>query len=1194
MKSIVKQQLDIIAGLLWDRHASLFVGAGFSKNATLLPGGKMPPDWNELGNLFFEKARKHKPTPKEREYANVLRLAEEVECVYGRDALFNIIQESINDNYLEPSDLHMKLLSFPWRDVFTTNYDTLLERAADKLNEQRKKVYTIISSDQEIGFSTPPFLIKLHGDIKVPNSIVITEEDYRKYPSCNQAKINHIQHTIMMETLVLIGFSGNDPNFIQWIGWVKDALSNNQRKVYLLTVDVVSESMIKTFEKKNIIIVDLKDFAGKGAKTKDNIAAAIQYIDDFHSKRVDEGTIYKKQVQEWGSTTVRDEDLLLTYKRWKEERSSYPGWLVMPRDKREMWANDGGFTLPIAKIEQLHSPYDILYLDLFNWRIEKSLFPIDNDWESIYLSVLNKYTPFEDNTSKAVKEAWINLKLGLLRLYRQEKWTEKWHSLNNELSSIQRVFTSEQRCRLSFERAMMSIYQSDFILLKEILVKWPKQSKDPYWDVRKGALWAEYLSLEIGKKITKKAIDIIKIKLDTSNNEKERYYWGSRKVHAHTVWNCMAQANFSINTAVRNEAHNTWVELRPYDDIWYEREFFDASLRPIELVSKVQEKESSFMLGQTRTTTYMGGNSKDYRITYAFFLYYEETAFPIHLPFINAINKSTLEKALSVMTYCSPAIAETWLLRSGDPKLVPAVFNRRYLDRISFEKVSVTYNKYLHYFGSLVEKDNDNPVPSWILVYRNILPEILSRLCMKASFEARVKTFDIINQAFGLTNSVHYEGIDKLLYSLITSLSSVQIQQLIPMFLQMNIAYDKFGESRLDPISYLHTPEQCKIIVGSGVVESLFAEIGDNENYDRSILNRLLFLQRLGVLKKEEQNRLANILWAKRDQFGFPSGTTYARFAFLALPHPKNVEPQSLLKDYISKSKLPKMGKGSIISFYGGQLQLLNDIKGTINAGVSFTWDEAILNDVCADIIDFWNSSKHRLKEKEQFLGFSIIDELKGRMLDIETVLSGVVASNLKLVNNNNRKALTTMINELDYYDIPALRVKVALSDLFKTPIDLDSEISVKLGSSNEQVVNNAIMTLIYLEKQKMNVLKWVKLLSEFFRSYPIRGNKCYIIGLEYFTKKKEYLESCIIRQNIIIGLERLFDNTKITISDTEIEANDKMYHRALAAPIVRRLVARNEDSKNEILKKCKAYYENENTCWDVKNKYYDLDNYIS
>ena len=138
MKSTVKQQLDIIAGRLWDGHASLFVGAGFSKNATLLSGGKIPPDWNELGDLFFEKARTHKPTPKEREYANVLRLAEEVECVYGRKALFNMIQESINDNYLEPSDLHMQLLSLPWRDVFTTNYDTLLERAAIKLKEQRR------------------------------------------------------------------------------------------------------------------------------------------------------------------------------------------------------------------------------------------------------------------------------------------------------------------------------------------------------------------------------------------------------------------------------------------------------------------------------------------------------------------------------------------------------------------------------------------------------------------------------------------------------------------------------------------------------------------------------------------------------------------------------------------------------------------------------------------------------------------------------------------------------------------------------------------------------------------------------------------------------------------------------------------------------------------------------------------------
>lgn len=1188
MKSTVKQQLDIIAGRLWDGHASLFVGAGFSKNATLLSGGKIPPDWNELGDLFFEKARTHKPTPKEREYANVLRLAEEVECVYGRKALFNMIQESINDNYLEPSDLHMQLLSLPWRDVFTTNYDTLLERAAIKLKEQRKKVYSIISSNQEIGFSTPPFLMKLHGDIKVPDSIVITEEDYRKYPSSNQAKINHIQHTIMMETLVLIGFSGNDPNFIQWIGWVKDALSNNQRKVYLLTVDVVSESMVRTFEKKNIIIVDLKDFAGQGAKTKDNIAAAIQYFDEYHTERINEGRIYKKQVQEWGSTTVRDEDLLKTYKRWKEERSSYPGWLVMPRDKREMWAIDGGFTLPVNKVKQLYSPYDILYLDLFNWRIEKSLFPIDNDWESIYLDVLTKYAPFEQNTSKAVKDAWINLKLGLLRLYRQERWTEKWISLNNELSSIQGFLKTEQRCRFSFEQAMMSIYQSDFNLLKEILVKWPKQRKDPYWDVRKGALWAEYLSLEAGKKITKKAIDTIIIKLDTSKSEKERYYWGSRKVHALTVWNCMAQANFSMNTTVRKEAHNTWVELRPYDDIWYEREFFDANLRPIEQVAKERTKEPSFYLGQTRTTTYWGGNAKDYRIVYAFFLYYEETAFPIHLPYLNSIDKSTLEKALSVMSYCSPAIAETWLLRSGDPKLVSAVFNRRYLDRTPYDTVCQIYDKYLDYFDSLINKERTNPVPSWILVYRNILPEILSRLCMKASYEARVKTFVLMNKVFGSDGSIHYEGMNSLLYSLITSLSHDQTTNLIPMLLQMNIAYDNFGDYRLEPLSYLDDPEQYTITIEHDIIRSLFERVGKDNYTDRILVYRLLFLQRLGFLNSKEEDKLTNLLWANRDQYGFPSETPFAKFAFLAFPHPKDVEPQLLLKEYISKNKLPKMSKGSVVSFYGGNLPILNDIKGTTNSRVGFVWDSTLLNTVCDDIIEFWESGKKRIKENERALGFSVKDELKSRIFEIETVLSGVVASNLELVNGGNRKALATLINELEEYGIPALRVKVALSDLMIIPVDLEKEIPLRLGSSNEQVVDDAIKTIIFLEKNRQDVHKWVELLSEYFRGYSIQGNLYYVIGLDYFTEKSDYLESPTVRLNIIIGLERLFYNTQISVTDSELEANDKMNQRKMVASIIRRLANRTDGPKDEVINMCKTYYESDNTCWDVKNKYID------
>ena len=49
----------------------------------------------------------------------------------------------------------------PWSDVFTTNYDTLLERAGEKLLE---KTFTIVTNKNDlVGSSGTTRLIKLHG-----------------------------------------------------------------------------------------------------------------------------------------------------------------------------------------------------------------------------------------------------------------------------------------------------------------------------------------------------------------------------------------------------------------------------------------------------------------------------------------------------------------------------------------------------------------------------------------------------------------------------------------------------------------------------------------------------------------------------------------------------------------------------------------------------------------------------------------------------------------------------------------------------------------------------------------------------------------------------------------------------------------------------------------------------------------------
>lgn len=1186
MKKQTKIHLETIADCLRSGHASLFVGAGFSKNAKVLSGGKLPPNWNELGDIFYKTARKKNPADSDRAYANVLRLAEEVKCMYDKDYLTALIKEAINDQNLVPSELHEQLLSLPWKDIFTTNYDSLLEKSIALLKKKGECAYTTIRKDKEMGSCFPPFLIKLHGDFSIPKSIVITEEDYRKYPKEHQAMIGHIQHTIMFETLVLIGFSGNDPNFIQWLGWVKDALSDNKRKVYLLTVDDVSDSMIKTFKEKNVIVVDLKHFAGKSSLPYDDLTKAVLFIDKCITKRNEEASRFRKHALEWGRSNQHNEDIKSTLISWQKERKEYPGWLIMPREKRENWANVGSFTLSLDQVKQLESPFDILFLDLFNWRIERCLYPIENDWASIYLYVLDKYKPFESGSNHGIINAWVNLKLSLLRLYRQEGWTKKWNDLNDELTLIYNNISRLQQCRYSYEKALMSIYQNDYDKLEIVLQEWPNQKEDPYWDIRRGAIWAEFFSIEKGAQITKRALDNIDEHFQLSENECERFFWGSRSVHAHTVWNCISQANFSFNDDVADYARYIWNDLRPYDDIWFEREFFDANLKPIEQASLESSKTASFFLGNSSTTTSYGTINKCCRIAYAYFLYFEESAIPIHLPFLTSVTNNTHEKALSLMTFCSPAIAESFMMRSGEPKMVAAVFNRRYLDGKKSKDVTIVYNRYLLYLSNLLDKD-DGTVINWILNNRKMLGEILSRLCVKASYEARVKTFEFIDKIFRNNNSIQYLGIDKLLFSLFSTLSFKQREDTIPMLANMTVARDRSMDNRLEPFSYLKAPEELEYHIDPTLANNLFDQLGKADYIDKAIIYRLLFMLRCGVLNNEQKKDLSNIVWKKRDEHGFPSDSPLSKFVYLTLPHPDDVDPEALLKTYFSKSVLPKMGKGLPVGFIGGNIPLLNEIKGTMNKGVVFSWDSNLMNYICSDIITLWDSDKERLKDNRVSFGLSIKDELELRISGIESVLVSVIASHISLINSDNTRNLSRMIHEFNKYGIPSLRLRVAFNSIIDSPLDLKKEMNNQLGSSNEKMIDDGVYTILFLERKEQDVTDFVVLMSEYFRSNSPTGRKQIIWGIDQLIKNEKYIGNESIKSNIVIGIKRIWDESVISTTDSELVANDKLYERKAIAKIVRRLLASDlNEYEKSVLMECKSYYESDDTFGDIRIAY--------
>ena len=129
--------------------------------------------------------------------------------------LETLIQNSLPDERVYPGRLHIELMKLPWSDVFTTNYDTLLEKAFIEAD----RYYYKVTNKETLLYTPHPRLMKLHGSFPDIRPFIITEEDYRTYPQKFPEFVNTVRQSLIENILCLIGFSGDDPNFLS------DALS---------------------------------------------------------------------------------------------------------------------------------------------------------------------------------------------------------------------------------------------------------------------------------------------------------------------------------------------------------------------------------------------------------------------------------------------------------------------------------------------------------------------------------------------------------------------------------------------------------------------------------------------------------------------------------------------------------------------------------------------------------------------------------------------------------------------------------------------------------------------------------------------------------------------------------------------------------------------------------------------------------
>ena len=263
--------VEFIRDALW-RHkpgratgrASIMIGAGFSRNANPTSVSARPfPTWPALTEkLSLRLSSGSDPALQAailRDAAGTsgaLRLAQEYEAVFGRFQLDDFVRSTVPDEDHHPGDIHTRLLSLPWADIFTTNWDTLLERAQINVFH---RAYDVVKTLSQIPSAAVPRIVKLHGTLPAHQPFIFTAEDYRSYPSRFAPFVNLVQQSMMENTFVLLGFSGDDPNFLHWSGWVRDNLGEQAPKVYLVGWLQIPPHRRRMLEDLNVVPVDLAE-----------------------------------------------------------------------------------------------------------------------------------------------------------------------------------------------------------------------------------------------------------------------------------------------------------------------------------------------------------------------------------------------------------------------------------------------------------------------------------------------------------------------------------------------------------------------------------------------------------------------------------------------------------------------------------------------------------------------------------------------------------------------------------------------------------------------------------------------------------------------------------------------------------------------------------------------------------------------
>ena len=615
------------------------------------------------------------------------------------------------------------------QEKFTSFYcnslgKTFLQQTTILFLSERRALKEPQPAVNDITTAFPPRIVKLHGSFPSQTPFIITEEDYRDYPDNFALFVNTVRQSLAENTFVLVGFSGDDPNFLDWAGWIRNELGNRHNPIYLVNPLPLSNVDRSLLSHRGVTPIDLSPVVSRETPSEEIHSSALKWFLDnllppkplrpelWHDAKAAANPTTDSMPSVLSSTESEPEEVdpygpsqdipevetaVKLMKRWRYERNQYPGWLIPTDEKRtSLWQNTA-WTVRLINAAKDWPPLDrLLLFREINWRLETSMIPIDSGlMVGPFESTIDELLPIlideahRESTFKGKKvadvsvteetEAWLSVAFALLREARENYDGMRWERIKEKIEKVL-SHCPQYEDRYIYEKALWMMWNLERNDTRNLLATWSPSSLSPLAKMWKAGLLAELDELGEACAVLRAALQEIRILIGNADQSMEMLSlegWCTfllSIVEPAAIWEGISigdqgEVDVARIPELREEFLERWEELKASDcDPWPLFEYFNKLLAADPPVPKKGKQIIYGFDSLQRRVSYslLGGPDTRWLPAFASIRLIEQVGIPVR--FSGDILKNAAEWLLPFKGTYSPSCLISHLVRAGKVK----------------------------------------------------------------------------------------------------------------------------------------------------------------------------------------------------------------------------------------------------------------------------------------------------------------------------------------------------------------------------------------------------------------------------------------------------------------------------------------------------------------------------------------------